>query len=137
MEIPKDRPLFKSEIATYWWGDDHILYSVSNQVLRNKSNVKANFEMVQQITQNKAVCLLTYVSNSGRPDKETQEYVREILPKAYLAMAMVSSSGVGKIIMNVLFKFIASPIPMRSFRTEKEALNWLKNFSSPAPNNSI
>ncbi|MFM2226393.1 MAG: hypothetical protein RJA07_2595 [Bacteroidota bacterium] len=127
MKIPTDKQLYESEIATYWW-EGEILYSVSNKVLRTKENVKANFEMIQQITHHKPVCLLTFVSNSGKPNKATQEYVREILPKAYKAMAMVSSSGVGKIIMNVLFKFIASPIPMKSFSDEEKAKEWLKNY---------
>ncbi len=127
MKTPIDKQLFKSEIATYWW-EGEILYSVSNKVLRTKENVKANFEMVQEITHQKPVCLLTFVSNSGKPDKATQEYVREVLPRAYKAMAMVSSSGVGKIIMNVLFKFIASPIPMKSFSDEEKAEVWLKKY---------
>jgi hypothetical protein len=72
--------------------------------------------------------LLIYLANSPVPDKETRKFSTEQLPVIYSAMAMVSKPGLAKFIMNILFKFKAPPIPMKSFTDDKEAKEWLKQY---------
>jgi hypothetical protein len=43
-------------------------------------------------------------------------------------MAMVSKSGLGEIIMNIIFKLKPSTIPMKTFSNEAEAKKWLKQY---------
>ncbi|MHB8853794.1 MAG: SpoIIAA family protein [Ignavibacteriaceae bacterium] len=74
------------------------------------------------------VPLLIYLTNSPVPDKETRKFSTEQLPNVYTAMAMVSPPGLAKLIMNLLFKFKAPPIPMKSFSDDKQAKEWLKQF---------
>jgi hypothetical protein len=128
MQTSPNQPLLKGEIADYWLDPEGILYSYSKSVKRTVKNISENVTLVKQITGNKKVPLLIYLSNSPVPDKETRKFSTEQLPQIYSAMAMISPPGLSKLIMNLLFKFKPPPIPMKSFSNDVEAREWLKQF---------
>lgn len=128
VNIPTDRQIFEGEIATYWFDDEGILVSLSKNPRRTVANIGANVALVKQITNNKPVPLLIYLSNSPVPDKATRQFSNEQLPQIYTAMAMIAESGLVKLIMNVLFKFQSPPIPMKNFIDVAEAKAWLKQY---------
>lgn len=127
MQVPQDKEIIKGEIADYYF-EDGILVSLSKSILRTVEIIKGNVELVKNITGNKRVPLLIYLSDSPVPDKATRQYSTEKLPEIYSAMAMVSKPGLSKLIMNILFRFKPPPIPMKSFTNDKEAKEWLKQF---------
>jgi len=127
-KIPTDRPIIEGEIATYWIDDDGILVSLSKSIRRTVANITNNVALVKQITDNKRVPLLIYLTNSPVPDKETQKVSREQLANIYTAMAMISEPGLAQFIMNLLFRFQRPPIPMKNFTDEAEAKEWLKQY---------
>lgn len=120
--------LIKGEIADYRYGSDGILYSYSKSTLRTVKNISENISLVKQITGNKIVPLLIYLSDSPVSDKETRRFSTEQLPRVYKAMAMVSKPGLSKLIMNILFRLKTPPIPMKSFTDDREAKEWLMQF---------
>lgn len=127
IEIPQDRPTWESEIATYWF-EDEILISLSKSTLRTVEKIKNNVALVQQITQNKPALLLIYMASSPIPDKETRQISTDLLPKAYRAMAMVSKPGLATFVMDLLFKFKPSPIPIKLFSNSVDAKKWLSSL---------
>ncbi len=127
MQQVNDIQIIKGEIADYRYNDG-ILYSYSKSTLRTVKNISENIALVKQITGNKKVPLLIYLSNSPVPDKATRRFSAEQLPNVYTAMAMVSKPGLAKLIMNILFRFKPPPIPMKSFTDDKAAKDWLLQF---------
>ena len=127
MTIPTDTPVYEGEIATYWF-DDGILVSLSKSPRRTVANISANVALVKQITNNKRVPLLIYLSKSPVPDKETRKFSTTQLPVIYSAMAMVSKPGLAQFIMRILFQLKPPPIPMKSFTNDLEAKEWLKKY---------
>jgi hypothetical protein len=127
MNIPEKSEITEGEIASYSI-EDGILYSFSKPVLRTVQNISGNIELVKQITNNKKMPLLIYLTNSPIPDKATRAYSKEQLPHVYKAMAMVSKPGLAQFIMKILFKFQQPPIPMQSFSNDQEAKEWLQQF---------
>ncbi len=127
IKIPTDRQIWEGEIATYWF-DNGILVSLSKSPRRTVSLIAGNVALVKQITNNKPVPLLIYLSNSPVPDKETWKFSTEQLPVIYKAMAMVSKPGLAQFIMKILFSFKPPPIPMKSFSDNKKAKEWLKQY---------
>ena len=128
MRPPENIELVKGEIADYWYSPEGILYANSKSPKRSVKNISENIALVKQITGNKTVPLLIYLSNSPVPDKETRKFSTEQLPTVYKAMAMVSKPGLAQLIMGVLFKLKPSPIPIKSFTNDEEAKEWLKQF---------
>lgn len=127
MTKPTDKQIFEGEIADYWL-DEGILVSLSKNPKRTVENITGNIALVKSITNNRRVPLLIYLCDSPIPDKETRKFASEQLPNVYSAMAMVSKPGLASLIMNILFKFKPSPIPMKNFTDDKEAKEWLKQF---------
>lgn len=129
MEIPKDREVFESEIATLWLDDDGILISLSKSPTRTIENIGKNVELIKQITHNKKVGVLVYLTKSKKPSKETRDFVKLKLPEIYKAMAIISNSGLGEFVMNFIFRLSKPSIPMKTFSNEIDAKNWLKQFT--------
>jgi len=127
METSRQNELIKGEIADYRF-EDGILYSYSRNPRRTIENISANVALVKNITGGKKIPLLIYLSNSPVPDKATRKFATEQLPNVYTAMALVSKTGLSKLIMNILFRFKPPPIPMRSFSDDVQAKEWLKQF---------
>jgi len=124
---PANAQIYKGEIADYWF-DEGILVSLSKSVKRTVENISGNVALVKQITDNKPVPLLIYISSSPVPDKATRKYSTEQLPVIYSALAMVSKPGLSKFIMNILFSLKPPPIPIKSFTDDNEAKEWLKQY---------
>lgn len=124
---PTDRPVYEGEIATYWF-EDGVLVSLSKSPMRTVANITGNVALIKEITGNKPVPLLIYLSNSPVPDKETRQFSTTQLPVIYSAMAMVSKPGLARFIMNILFRLKPPPIPMKSFTNDQEAHRWLQQF---------
>src|SRR3954454_20290344 len=127
MEPPADKQIFEGEIATYWF-EDGILVSLSKSPVCTVANITGNIALVKSITNHKRVPLLIYVTSSPVPDKETRKFSAEQLPNIYTAMAMVSKPGLAKFIMNILFALKPSSIPVKSFVSDSEAKDWLKQY---------
>lgn len=125
MGKPEDKDLIKGGIADYWLSGEGILYAYSKGHKRTVENIRANVALVKQITGGKKVPLLIYLCNSPMPDKDTRQFSKEQLPEIYTAMAMVSKPGLAQLIMAVLFKLQKPPIPMKSFRDDVSARQWL------------
>jgi hypothetical protein len=130
IQIPTDRDVTEGEIATYWF-DDGILVSLSKPTKRTVELIKHNVALVKQLTNNKPVPLLIYLSDSPVPDKETRKFSAQKVPEIYSAMAMVSKPGLSKLIMNMVFALKKPPIPMKSFTGDQEAKAWLNQFIVP------
>lgn len=126
--IPKDRPVYEGEIATYWF-EGGILVSLSRSVKRTVENIGSNVALVKEITGGKPVPLLIYLTNSPMPDKQTRQFSTEQLPVIYSAMAMVSKPGLASFIMKLLFGLQKPPIPMKHFASAEEAKAWLKQYA--------
>lgn len=124
-ELPSDKQTWESPIAYYWW-EDGILISLSKSTLRTVDTIKENVALVKQITGNKPVPLLIYLTKSPIPDKATQSYSKTQLPLIYSAMAMVSKPGLAQFIMKLLFSLQKPPIPMKSFSNTENAIAWLR-----------
>ncbi|MGM9477837.1 STAS/SEC14 domain-containing protein [Pedobacter sp. GSP4] len=128
MIYPEENRLIEGEIADYLLTDTGILVAYSKSILRTVANIKANVELVKEITNNKKVPLLIYLKNSPVPDKATRKFSTEQLPHIYTAMAMVSKPGLAQLIMKLLFKFQMPPIPIKSFTDDEKAKEWLSRF---------
>lgn len=126
-EIPKDRTIYESGIATYWFEDD-ILISLSKNTLRTVALIEENAALIKSITNNTPVPLLIYLTNSPMPDKATRNYSTEVLPQIYSKMAMISKPGLAQFIMRLLFAMQKPPIPMKSFSDAYPAMLWLKDM---------
>jgi hypothetical protein len=67
-------------------------------------------------------------SNVKPPDKKTRAYTSAEIYNIYKAMAILSKSALGKMIVNIFFQFKKPPIPMKIFSDEQNAKVCLKQY---------
>lgn len=126
---PNPTPLIPGEIADYVFDTSTgILFSYSKSVKRTVDNIRRNSELVKQISGNKKVPTLVYLSPSPVPDRATRRFSREMLPQIYTAVAMVSKPQLTTLIMNVLFRFHRPKVPIKTFTDANKAVEWLKGY---------
>lgn len=128
IQPPANAVTTETDLGTYWFDESGILISISKPPKRTVANCEANFAAIRQFSGGKKVPLMVYICKSPVPDKETRKVVAEGLPGVYTAMAMISKSGLGTVIMNFLFKLNPPSIPMKTFANETDARKWLRQY---------
>ena len=72
--------------------------------------------------------LLSRIAAPGPMTNEARAYyASEEAARAITALAMVTNAVLGRIVANLLMGLSTTPIPMRLFRSENDALNWIRS----------
>lgn len=128
MDIPKNVKLYEHAIATFWFDEDGILYSVSKKVPRTVEVMQDYIVFVKKMLNNQKACILSDISNANPMDKQTRDYIELELKNVYKAMAIIAYSPLGRMIGNIFFKLNSPSFPTKMFSNEKEAKEWLKQY---------
>lgn len=122
--------MFEHTLATYWLDEEGICHSVAKNAPRTLENVRDNVMFIKR-TFRKKLCLLFNATKTNPYDKETRDYMSNELKHMYKAIGIVSDSAFGRTIANnFMLSQILDPdaVPMKVFKTEKEAKEWLKQY---------
>jgi hypothetical protein len=125
MNLPTDREIYSSAIADFWFDEEGIFYCIAKPTERNIENLAQAYELVEKITAGKKVCLLTDLTNTGVQSKKERDFAMELLPRYYKVMAIITQSDFGRTIANIFLSLYNSPIPIKTFKTEEEAKEWI------------
>lgn len=129
MEPPKNAKVIDWETSQFWFDEDGILYSISKKTPKQTmEQVKKSVEDFKTLVGDKKVCMMVDVTNSPESTKEVRDYAAQELPKLVKAIAMVSTSALGKMLANLFFSIKSQPYPVKMFNEENEAREWLKQY---------
>jgi hypothetical protein len=128
MKLPIDREIYRSDIAEFWFDDDGLLCCNATQTERTIENLTQSFELVEKITGGKKVCLLTDITNTGVQAKKERDFATGKLPRYYKAMAIISNSDFGNAMANIFLSLYNLPLPVKLFKDEQQARQWVKGF---------
>lgn len=129
MKPPAGATIYEQELATFWFGEDGILYAKAKNAQRTLEIQKRTYEFIRQISGGKKVCLLSDLSSGGSAhDDETREYMAREMPHLFKAMALISTSAFARMATNTFMTLKGLPVPLRSFDNEEEAREWLKEY---------
>lgn len=133
MEIPKNVKLIDWPTSILWFDEDGVLYSkpkegVPEPVLSREESQK-QMEEFKKIIGHKKVCMVLETNkNSKPPKKEDRDFIAEQLASITMAMAIISSSPLSRMIANLFFGLKPPPYPVKFFSDEKEAKEWIKQY---------
>jgi hypothetical protein len=128
MNLPPDREIYRTDIAEFWFTDNGILCCNAGHAARSIENITRSFSLVEKITGGKRVCLLADLTNTGVQSKKERDFAMKMLPRYYKAMAILSHSDFGRSIANIFLLVYNLPLPLKIFKTEAEAQEWLEKF---------
>jgi microsomal dipeptidase-like Zn-dependent dipeptidase len=129
MQPPKDAQVIDWDTSLIWFDEDGVLCSVSKKAPKQTlEQVKKQLEDFRKIIGDKKVCLMIDVTNTTESTKEVRDFAAKEFPKFVKAIAMISSSALGKMLANLFFTVKSQPYPVKMFNDEKEAKEWLKQY---------
>ena len=128
MTPPANAKVYEGELADFWIDEGEILCAISKMVPRTLATQKANYDLIRQITGNKRVCLLADNTLTYEQDDETRKYMATEIPKIFKAMAVVSRTVFGQAVSDTFLYYHGTPVPIRTFKDEIEAREWLIQY---------
>lgn len=130
LSLPDRTKILELPDSSVWFDESGILCCISkkrtgDQTLEQAMETMAEF---RRIIGPEKVCLLIDVTYSTENSREVRAYASQELPKVVKAIAMVSSSALGKMVANLFFYLKAQPYPAKMFNNEKDARAWLEKY---------
>ena len=111
-----------------WFDKDGILCSNGKNVPHDLKAMRESVAILKKVLNGKIVCTLADNTNSQPVSKEVRDYLDTELHLIYKAIASVSSSMLGKTIVNLYLTLKPPPFPMKMFNSESQAREWLKQY---------
>jgi hypothetical protein len=129
MVPPKNAKVTETFTSTYWFDENGILCSVAKKVPpQSLEETMRLMDEFKTMLGDRKVCMLIDSTNSGESSREVRDYAAVEFPKFIKAMALVSSSELGKMLANLFFNLKHQPYPTKMFTGETEAKEWLKQY---------
>ena len=112
------------------WLEDDIIHIVSLPGTEETlETAKENLAAVKKLVKNGKKPLLADMSQIKSVSREAREcYSRKESEEFTSAMALIAKSAVSKVIGNFFLGLNKPPYPIKLFTSEKEAIDWLKEF---------
>lgn len=134
MEIPKDAKIIEWTTSFIWFDEDGVMYSkpkpgvVEPELTREES--AQQMEEFKKLLGHKKVCMILETNaNSKPPKKEDRDFIADQLNQIVKAMGLISSSPLSRMIANLFFGLKPPPYPVKFFSNEKEAKEWIKQYT--------
>jgi hypothetical protein len=122
---------FRTEGATVNIRPDGILHIHYDDVFLKIEDTKRIFGFVRRnCPWEKSPVYLTGGSFTSQDPASRKFNGSEEVTKHCSAIAMLSTSMAQKILANFFMRIIKPAVPTKSFSTEEEAIEWLKNFET-------
>jgi len=128
MTPPINAKVYDGELADFWFDEHGILCAVSKMIPRTLENQHRNYQLIKKITGGKKVCLLADNTLTYEQDDTTRKLMAIEIPKLFKAMAVFSRTIFGQAVSDTFLYYQGSPIPIKTFKDEKEAKAWLLQY---------
>jgi hypothetical protein len=129
MKPPSNVAVTDTPTSIYWYDENGILCSISKKSAPlSLEETKAVLEDFKKDLRSDKVCMLIDVTNTSESSRDVRDFAAEEFPKFVKAIAMLSSSALGKMLANLFFSLKTQPYPVRMFNDEKDAKEWLKQY---------
>ncbi len=120
--------IFEAKTCYYWLNDEDTLCFKAKDVIFTIENVKHDFKIIIDYIGTKKVKVY-YDSSVILPiDKRVRLLLEEMLTEVGIALAVSSNSRIGIMVANIFLALSTTAIPMRMFKTQNEAIQWLETF---------
>lgn len=133
LQRPENTNVHELTNSFVWIDEEGILYSIpKDNPVTTFTNEEIADEMARfrEIIGNKKVCMIgeTHPTNSQQPNREQRDLFAKEISSVTKAMAIITSSSLSKMVANLFFAFVPPDYPVKMFRTEKEAKEWIRQY---------
>jgi hypothetical protein len=127
---PEDVDVHESKGGIWWIDMDGILYSKSkkNAPKPTKEDSEEELKSLKRIVGDRKMCMIADISEIKSASREDRDLAAAELEKLVKAMAMVTTSPLSKMVVNLFFGLKPASYPVKIFNTEKEAKSWIIQY---------
>jgi hypothetical protein len=131
MDIPTDVQTHELR-SSILWIKEGIVYSSpkTGETLEPTSQqMKEDMLSLKTFVGNEKICLVVEINPKSKPaSKKERDAVAAEIASMVKAMAVITSSPITKMLVNLFFGFKPPVYPLKMFLTEKDATNWIKQY---------
>lgn len=132
MEIPAGVKTYELTSSIMWFDENGILFSCPKPEVPpvlTMEEIKKEMDKFRKITGGKKVCLVSESNpKSPAPAKEQRDFIASEINSVVKAMAIITTSPVSRMIVNLFFGLKPPPYPAKLFTDQKEAVQWIKQY---------
>ncbi len=133
LQIPDNIKTHQLTNSTVWFDEEGILYSQPNDVPDpdlTDEEIMREMEKFRAITGNKKVCMIAEAHPKGGkpPKKEQRALIAKEISSVTKAMAIITTSSLSRMIINLFFGFRPPDYPVKMFKSEAEAKEWIRKY---------
>ncbi len=128
---PPDGSIVHDSFAGQWWiGKDGILYSIAKRNAHKPTEEESQHEIekLRAMVGEKKVCMIVDVTYASASSREGREQSATQLEKIVQAMAIVTSSPLGRMVANMFFSLKPPSYPIKMFNNPEDAQKWIGQF---------
>jgi len=127
--LPQGIPVHESSTG-YWWIKDDILYSLGKKdaVRGTKEEEEADLKKFKEIIGDRKMCMILDITYAKPSKREERDRAAEELQKMVKAMAMVTTSPLGRMVANLFFGLKPPTYPVKMFSNLPDAEEWIRQY---------
>lgn len=130
MELPADVEVFEGAGMLYWIRDGIIFLNAGNEFSSDIRVAQAEIETLRsRMNYKKLPAVLDISGRVKNSSREIRENTQKELPELFSAIAFVSSTALGRMMINIFQGIKPLPYPTKVFRSAAEATRWAARFA--------
>jgi hypothetical protein len=114
------------------WIKDGVVYSspkIGDTKEPTAEQMKKDMHSLKSFVGNEKICLVVEINPKSRPaSRKERDAVAAEIASMVKAMAVITSSPITKMLVNLFFGLKSPAYPVKMFLTEKDATNWVKQY---------
>lgn len=131
MEIPTGAQTHELP-SSILWIKDGVVYStpkIGDTREPTSEQMKEDMHSLKTFVGNEKICLVVEINPKSKPaSKKERDAVAAEIASIVKAMAVITSSPITKMLVNLFFGFKPPAYPLKMFLTEKDATDWVKQY---------
>jgi hypothetical protein len=132
LQIPDNAKPFELTNSILWFNEEGILYSLPKANARTEftdEEIMSEMDKFREFIGNKKVCMIAESDSGSKPPrKEQRALIAKQISDVTKAMAIITTSSLSKMIINLFFAFAPPDYPVKICRSEQEARDWIKQY---------
>lgn len=127
---PPDNVEIHESSGGIWWISEDVLYSIGKKdapKLSKEEGLK-ELELFKEIIGDRKICMVLDITHAKPSQREERDLAAVELEKLVKAMAMVTTSPLGRMVANLFFGLKPPSYPVKMFSNIEDAKVWIKQY---------
>ncbi|MCW3101837.1 MAG: hypothetical protein JWO09_277 [Bacteroidetes bacterium] len=128
MTPPASAQVFETANNSHWYEGELLCIVTRKAPAIAFDEHRKRSEAFKSALNGKKICAVIDITNSSITSAENREYNQQVLPEIFKAIAFVSQTALGKMLVNLYLGMQPPPFPTKVFSNDKDAKAWIAQY---------